>query len=89
MASLKTKLQARILLISFTHFAAMTEYTDHTERYFKNKDIELSYLNEICTVYSIDMFETLYGSPEQKHISTRYYGHLKNDTCFLIKSKWP
>ena len=33
MASLKTKLQADILLISFTHFAAMTECTDHTERY--------------------------------------------------------
>ena len=28
---------------------------DYSERYFKNKDGELSFLNEICTVYCSDM----------------------------------
>ena len=44
---------------------------DCSERYFKNKDGRLSFLDEICTVYCSDMYETFCASPERNVLSTR------------------
>ena len=43
---------------------------DCSERYFKNKDGELSFLDEICTVYCSDVYETFFASPERNVLST-------------------
>ena len=37
---------------------------DGSERYFKNKDEELSFLDEICTVYCSDMYKTCLRAPK-------------------------
>ena len=44
---------------------------DCSERYFKNKDGELSFLDEIFTVYCSDMYKTFCKSPEHSVLSTR------------------
>ena len=44
---------------------------DCSERYFKNNDGELLFLDEICTVYWSDMYESFCASPECNVLSTR------------------
>ena len=43
---------------------------DCSERFFKNKDGELSFLDKICTVYSSDFYKTFCASPERNVLST-------------------
>ena len=57
--------------ISARNYHNLRTYTDRTERYFKNKVVNLSYLNEICVVFCYGVRETFHGSPEQKEFSSR------------------
>ena len=61
----------RDLTISARNYHNLRTYTDCTERYFKNKVVDLSYLNEICVVCCYGVRETFHGSPERKEFSSR------------------
>ena len=55
--------------ISARNYHNLRTYTDRTERCFKNKVVDLLYLNEICVVCCYGVRETFHGSPEQKEFS--------------------
>jgi len=57
--------------------------TDCTEWYFENKDIEISYLNEIWGAYWNEVRETFHGSPEQTRLSIQYFSPLKTWHIFF------
>ena len=58
-------------VISARNYRNLRTYTDRTERYFKNKVVDLSYLDEICVVCCYGVRETFHGSPERKEFSSR------------------
>ena len=69
--------------ISARNYHNLRTYTDRTERYFKNKVVDLSYLNEICVVCCYGGRETFHGSPEQKEFSSRCKRHVNYQHMFF------
>ena len=63
--------------ISTINCGLLRACTDCIERYFKNKDGELSVLGEIFTVHYTDMEEFFCASPEHKVLSIRQNRCLK------------
>ena len=74
--------------ISARNYHNLRTYTDRTERYFKNKVVDLSYMNEICVVCCYGVRETFHGSPEQKEFSSRCKRRVNYQHVFYFKTRY-